>query len=238
MASSAVIPEEGARLVLEIDDQPSESLLKERHLSEMSASRKAAATIEAARAEIKYLSRNHPDGGTSLVIVLDLMLDASADPAEALAFIQEVRSGSLPIDARTPIVVLSNMTPGEVRSAAMAVGASDFFSKTQRPDAFLDQLRFYLGAPIVVRRVVVEVEAVDAGERSVTARIADEEGCALTCEMDWEFVPAPARVPGGGFFLETVKQFRDFETEYRMRAHAVEAEAEREVIARLLAGSD
>lgn len=217
-----MVSEAGERIIVEVDDEPRDSLLDQEELVYLSAKKNSATSLNEARGIATQVGPLQGADPNNVVFVLDLMFPQ--DPQEGIDFIAELRDGRLDVHRDTPIVVHSNAASEEWRNRATEFGANAFFAKTCDPAEFLDTLGFYLGRERVKAAVLCEVLDVDLQANSVRIRIRGEDGWIAERSIDLEVCPRAARLPGGSFFLDTISRFRNFRQEDILRSRSVDPE--------------
>ncbi len=235
MSSAATAVETAAqvRLVFEVDDELSASLLRTRHFEELGAMHEGVESLDEARSVLQDLATRQNMETSSLVILLDLMFPEDFTVDEGIKFIRDVRRGVLNIHPLTPIIVLSNAKHPDVVNAAFLAGANEFFSKTEKASLILGQVRFYLGEEIRESQAICEVGEVDFTAGRIRVRLRAENKWILERWVPVNFCPPEARVQGGAFYWETFRCFKDYSVQYVSKAEVIEDDGG-EAVERLL----
>ncbi|MES1243031.1 MAG: hypothetical protein ABUT39_15555 [Acidobacteriota bacterium] len=220
--------------ILEIDDEPEESVLRTTQFAELPAEHKTAEDLQIAQHELKILGPLQRYGSKNVVILLDLMFPLDQNPRDGIAFIRSIRAGEREVDSRTPVIVHSNVANRNIINEALEAGANMFFKKTDDPGALLDAISFFLGKEKLTNRTAWEVVQLYRDRGKMRIRATARDRYILERLIDLDMCPLEARIEGGSFLAETYKKYRDYEVEVLIKTKTVDVDKEREEIARIL----
>jgi CheY-like chemotaxis protein len=175
----------------------------------------------------------------NLVIVLDLMLETDL-PSEGCAFLDELQKHPGFREEKINVIVLTAASDPATRNEVLEAGAKRVHAKPDlRP--VLGDIPVFLGRLVKTTQSLVEVVDVNPLEREVEVRyqipggrdpVSEERW--IHCTLGYDDVPAPARVPGGSFYLDIYKQFKRGRMKTEAISRPVDTDEDRKRLSELL----
>ncbi len=214
-SGALAFPAGAALRVLLVEDNPTDALLVEIALEEMSAPAPVLTHVELLADACREL-----EGGSFDVVLIDLNLP----DGEGLGNFETLQE----IAPDLPMIVLTGLSDESVAVAAIARGASDYLIKGEAPAALLERsIRYAIerkrnenGRLELVKAQIEreEAEAANAAKDQFLATISHELRTPLNAIMGWTSL-----VRGGGLDEETVEQALEvIERNARVQAQLIE----------------
>lgn len=208
--------------IIEVEDEPDDSVLDEDVLKDIGATKKSAESPEEA---LEIFSKTRMEDSKPQVVILDLMFPSAYNPRQGVELIRLIRAGEAGLHPATPVVVRSNAVEPAIEALAREAGADDFFVKSGDPQPFLDTLTFYLGEPRRTASALCEVLSVDLARRQARIRIEGRDDYYAEKVIPLNLCPPEARISGGSFYLDTWLRYSEFRAETTVRARASDEES-------------
>lgn len=189
-------------LVVENDPEVAEYFCTE--LTAEGAPAKKAATISEGWQEVNGLLEQ---GVQRLVILLDLMFE-NHDTGEGLGFLRDLSKLSQ-FKERISVIVLTGAGDALTKNDVLSIGACEFHVKGGDPAPVIEDILLYLGREIRVSTSLLEVVDTDELAREMDVRYRTPEGSILRCTLDFQLAPRMTLVPGGSFWFDIHKRFKE-----------------------------